>query len=238
MSFALVRWLRLVLLRRTRRGCCVLLGRTLRRTVYPRLLLRLRTRRGSSVLRRLRTRSVMHLRRRSMVLRGFRSRSVMLLRRRPIVYRGVGPLRRNIMTGRLRNCPIVCLRTRPRLLVYMRSRGGFVCRSVWMRSVLRRSRLLIVFRRMRNLIALRRTRNVFRTSLLFLRRRTSSAFRSARRLVICRRLGVVGMRSLRRPVYLGQSRVHCIRRSQSSRLRGSHDCGTSLVMGYKLSLDP
>ncbi len=243
MLFALARWLRLVLLRRPGRGCGVLLRRRLGRTVsLSRLLLwRLRTRRRSSVLRRLRRRSIVHLRRRSLVLCGLRRRSSALLRRRSwpvvfrrgrsrwrsavsgrfcslaIVYRGVGPLRRNIMSGRLwhRSAPGRGSRT---LLVRTRSRGRLARSVVRMRRVLRRSRLLVVLRRTRNVVL----------------RRTGCILWRPRRLIVMRSRRVVGVRGLRRRVRLGQTGVHCIRRTQSSRLRGSHDCGLSLVVRYKL----
>ena len=113
MSCALTRRFSLVRLRRPRRhvwrrpGDGVLLGRRLRRMVcLPRLLLRLRTRRGSGVLCRLWTRGVVHLR------RWLRCWTIVCRRART---RGVVHLRRW-----LRCWTIVCRRARTRGVVYLR----------------------------------------------------------------------------------------------------------------------
>ena len=178
MRCALTGRLSLALLRRPRRhvwrrpGDSVLLRSRLRRMVgLPRLLLRLRTRRGSGVLCRLRTRSVVYLRR---------------WLRRP---------RSGVLLGsRLRR--MVCL---PRLLLRLRTRrgSGVLCRLrtrsvVYLRCWLRRRAVVCHRVRMRNVVVLRRTRHVLRSSrllvVLWRSRRLSCVVRVGRcRRPACRR---------------------------------------------------
>ena len=170
MSCALTRRLSLVRLRRPRRHVWrrpsdgVLLGRRLRRMVgLPRLLLRLRTRRGSGVLCRLWTRSVVYLRRWL-----WRPRCNVLLGRR---------LRR--MAGL--PCLLLRLRTRGRGLVHPRGRSGLP-------RVVIRTRNVIVLRRSRHvlrsacLLVVLRMRNILRCTrlLIVLLRRWSSVVRGLR----------------------------------------------------------